>query len=297
MASAPRLAVFTKNLTNPAYAGARTGAERTAARFGAKVDHYVPEAPDDLEQQRALIRDALRARPDAVVLSPVDPTALNGEIGGLVEAGIPIVFLVSRAEGIPCVSYVSGDDYRLAYDIAGYLFDHIGRRGKVLLVDGHPVSTTTGPRARGFRDAARQHHGITVAGACHGDYQRAPAEKAVSPLLQAHPDVAGVATANDVMALGVVDAMAALGRHAPVVGVNAIPEAIKALQQGTLLATSAFNAMAMACLATEAAIRHLRGETIPAEIMLPTEVVHAGNCAAWDLPYEERPLPEWPGNR
>jgi ribose transport system substrate-binding protein len=53
-----RLAVFTKNRTNPAYVGARLGAERMAARLGCAVTHYVPERPDDVEAQRAMLTRA-----------------------------------------------------------------------------------------------------------------------------------------------------------------------------------------------------------------------------------------------
>ena len=42
-----RLAVFTKNRKNPAYVGARLGADRVAARHGCVVTHYVPDKPDD----------------------------------------------------------------------------------------------------------------------------------------------------------------------------------------------------------------------------------------------------------
>lgn len=41
-----RIAVFTKNLTNPAYGAARLGADRAAATLGAQAIHYVPEKPD-----------------------------------------------------------------------------------------------------------------------------------------------------------------------------------------------------------------------------------------------------------
>jgi ribose transport system substrate-binding protein len=51
--------------------------------------------------------------------------------------------------------------------------------------------------------------------------------------------------------------------------------------------------MKMIEIATEAAVRHLRGETIPAEIMLPVQVVDAGNCAAWNAPFAARPSPVW----
>lgn len=74
-----RLAVFTKNLTNPAYGAARLGAERAAASYGAEVLHFVPKKGDDPEEQSALIERALalQPRPDAFVLSPVHASKVN----------------------------------------------------------------------------------------------------------------------------------------------------------------------------------------------------------------------------
>src|SRR5690606_9518686 len=97
-----------------------------------------------------------------------------------------------------------------------------------------------------------------------------------------HARLDGLVCANDVMALGALEAMAAAGRSFPVAGVNALPEAIAAIRTGRMLATADFDATKMACIAVEAAIRHLRGEAVPAEIMLPVQVVDRSNCAAWD---------------
>ena len=47
------LAMFTKNRENPAYAAARLGVERVAARLNASVTHYVPVVPDSVEIGRA----------------------------------------------------------------------------------------------------------------------------------------------------------------------------------------------------------------------------------------------------
>jgi ribose transport system substrate-binding protein len=107
------------------------------------------------------------------------------------------------------------------------------------------------------------------------------------------PHIDGILCANDVMALGVIEAMQAARRMIPLVGVNALPEAIVALKQGTLLATVDFDAMKMACVATEAAIRHLHGASVPPEIILPVQIVDRSNCAPWDRPLEARECLRW----
>jgi ribose transport system substrate-binding protein len=290
----PRLAAFTKNRTNPAYVGARLGADRVAARLGCSLTHHVPQKPDDVDEQRALLETALAARPDAILLAPTHATALNDILGRAVARGIPLLCFVSRPEGTPLTCYVGSDDRALARGIAEHLFDHLGPAGgDVVTIEGHVNAMTTAPRAAGFRDAAAARGNIHITASRVGDYQREPGRAAMAELLAAEPGIDGVLAANDFMALGALEAMRAAGRRLPIVGINATPEGVAAIRQGDLLASSSFDAMKMACLAVEAAARVLDGEHVPAEIMLPVEVVDAGNCAAWDLPYAERPLPDW----
>lgn len=285
-----KLAVFTKNLSNPAYAAARLGAERAAAMLGAEVVHYVPETPDDPVQQSALVHQALATKPDAFVFTPVHPTRVDDAIAAVRAAGIPIFGFVNRMDEGVTVSYVGASDARLASDIAEHLFKHLHGRGRVVIVEGPADSITSRERVAAFEAAARRHPGITIVARCCGAYQRGPARDAFAEVLAAQPAVDAVLAANDIMAVGVLDALQGAGREAAVVGVNAIPEAIAAIRDGRMLATADFNAMQMCFLATECAIRHLRGEPVPREIELPVAVVDRGNCAQWDLPYDQRPL-------
>jgi ribose transport system substrate-binding protein len=289
-----RLAAFTKNRTNPAYVGARLGADRVAARFGCTLTHYVPLVPDDVEEQRALLEAALATRPDAILLAPTHVTALNDILSRVVAEGIPLVCFIGRPAGIPCTSFVSSDDRALARSIAACLFDSLGPEGgDVVTIEGHPNAMTTPPRAAGFRDAAGARSNIRIVGSRAGDYQRDRGRAAMAELIAAVPRIDGVLAANDFMALGALEAMREAGRRLPIVGINATPEGIAAIKAGELLASSSFDAMKIACLAVEAAVRVLRGEVVPSEILLPVEVVDRSNCDAWDKPYEQRPPPEW----
>jgi ribose transport system substrate-binding protein len=289
-----RLAAFTKNRTNPAYVGARLGADRVAARLGCELTHHVPLTPDDVEEQRVLLEAALAGRPDAILLAPTHVTALNDILQRAVADGIALLCFIGRPTGIPLKCYVSSDDRALARGIADYLFDSLGAAGgDVVTLEGHPNAMTTAPRAAGFRDAAEARRNIRIAGSRAGDYQRNEGRAAMAALLEVVARIDGVLAANDFMAMGALDAMRASGRKIPIVGVNATPEGVAAIEAGDMLGSSSFDAMKMTCLAVEAAVRLLRGEKVPAEIMLPVEIVDHSNCAAWNKPYSERPLPDW----
>ena len=285
-----KIAVFTKNLSNPAYAAARIGAERAAALFGAQVRHYVPEIPDDPVQQAALVAQALAEVPDAFVFAPVHATKLDGAVADIRAAGVPIFGFVNRMAAGHCVSYVGAADARLAADIAQVLIDHLQGRGGIVVVEGPADSVTSIQRVRAFDEVVARHPGIRILARCSGAYQQEPARAAFAGLLRDLPRIDGVWVANDIMAIGVLDALRAAGRTAAVVGVNAIPQAIEAIAKGHMLATADFNAMQMCFLATECAIRHLRGEPVPAEIELPVAIVDRSNFHLWGQPYEQRAL-------
>ena len=290
----PRIAVFTKNRTNPAYEAARLGADRVAARLGASTVHYVPERPDNVAEQIALIERAVAERPDAVVFTPVHQTAINDAVLTFDAAGIPLFNFVTRTTAGQRLCFVGSDDRALARDIARYLFAKLSGRGEIVILEGTPASATSHARLKGFHDALAGYPDITVRLSLCGEYQRDVAQKAFLGAADKLHGIDAFLCANDTMALGVLDAIEARGDRKPfVVGVNAIPEAITAINAGRMLATASFDAMAMSAIATEAALRHLRGETVPREIILPVEIVDAANCAKWNLPFAARSCPNW----
>ena len=290
---APTIAVFTKNRTNDAYAAARLGAERTAARLGASVVHYVPRQPDSVEEQIALVEQAIAARPDAVLFVPVHGTAMNGSVRKLNDAGIPLVNLLNRLTEGRFVTFVGSDDYRVGYEIAVRLFRHLEGKGDIVILEGVPAAVTSRDRMRGFHAALARWPGIRVVATRAADYQRETARRVMAGLLPGLPRIDGILSANDVMSLGAIEALEAAGRSAAVVGVNALPAAITAIKSGKLLATVDFDALKIACIAAEAAIRHLRGQPVPNDIELPVRIVDAANCQPWDRPLEERECPRW----
>lgn len=287
-----KIAVFTKNWTNPAYDAARLGADRAAKWLGAQTMHFVPNKGDDPDEQSALVDQALAMSPDAFVFTPVHATKVNAAIESINASGIPLFGFVNPIPAGRCVSYVGSDDYSLGFEIAQYLYKYLSGRGKVLFVSGHIASVTSIARVRAFREAAQGHPGITILGTCVGDYVRETAHDSVARWLSANEvAIDGCAVANDIMAVGVIDALHEAGRKAAVVGVNAIPQAIAAIKRGDMLATADFNAMRMAFLATECAIRYLKGEQVPAQIELPVQIVDRNNCELWDIPFEKRVVP------
>jgi ribose transport system substrate-binding protein len=292
--STPTLAVFTKNHLNPAYAAARLGTDRVAARMGARTVHYIPDIPDHAGQQQSLVEQAIVARPDACLFVATDAEAMIPSVQRLNAAGIPVFAFVNRLQGGEWVSFAGSDDRALAVRVANHLFTHIKQRGRVLVLAGTHGSISGRDRLKGFAEAFDAAPNVARVADLSGEFLQDAAAREMAQFLTRGVAFDAVLAANDAMALGVIDAMSAAKMPlCPIVGVNAVPAAIDAIKVGAMLATASFDAMKMACLAAEAALRHLRGERVPREIILPVEIVDRTNYAAWDRPFEARDLPVW----
>jgi ribose transport system substrate-binding protein len=293
MSKRHQLCCLTKNRTNPAYVGAQIGARRLAESLGCHLQSFVQDKPDDIDEQRAQIHAAIATKPDAILVSPVHEAAVDEALEAVREAGIVLVYFISSSEHVPADSFMTSDNYALARNIAGYLIGHIGGRGDVAILEGLPQSPTTAPRTRAFLDVIGEHPGINLVARAVGNYQFAEGKTAMAESLRNHDGLRGVISANDIMALGALEAMAEAGRSVTITGMNATPDAIKAIKEGKLLATVSYDALSLVALAVQAAVRILEGDPVPEVVNLGAEIIDATNCAAWDRPYEDRPIPDW----
>ena len=291
-AAEPTIAVFTKNSTNPAYEAFRIAADKVAQASGAKAVHYVPKKPDNVDEQKAFVEQVLKDRPDIVIFIPVDDVAMINDVKKLNDAKIPIVLASNPLPG-QFVTYVGADDYEIGYREAKYLFDKMGGKGKIVVIEGTPAAPTNRERVRGYKKALAETPGIQVLGWEIGNYQTADAKAAMAKLLKEHAQIDALLSANDSMAIGAMDAMKEANRTMIVMGINGILPAIKLIESGGMLASVDFNMFKIGCAATRAAVRHLKHEPLPEKVMLPAEVIDKSNYKAWLTPVEQRTCPEW----
>ncbi len=286
------IAVFTKNLTNPAYEAFRIAADQVARSAGARTVHYVPKQPDNVDEQKAMVEQVLKDKPDAVVFIPVDDVAMIDSVKKLNAAKIPIVLASNPLPG-SFVTFVGADDFEIGYREARYLFEHLGGKGKIVVIEGTPAAPTNRERVRGYKRAFSEYPGIEVLGSGVGNYQQPDAKRVMEKFLAEHKQIDAVLSANDGMALGALEALKQANRTSVVIGINGILPAVKQIETGAILASVDFNMFKIGCTATRAALRHLKGEPLPEKIMLPAEIIDKTNYRAWLVPVDQRTCPDW----
>ena len=149
----------------------------------------------------------------------------------LLDAGIPVVMSGRPFEDGSSVPYVSADNTGGARTATRHLIERGCR--KVVTVTG-PMDMRVGQdRLEGFRQELRAHRRrFSPQVAVVGDFTVAGGRAATEELLARHPDLDGVFAANDLMAAGALQALAAAGVAVPervrVVGFDDAPLAAAA---------------------------------------------------------------------
>jgi ribose transport system substrate-binding protein len=286
------IAIFTKNLTNPYFQAVRIGTETAAKSLNAKVIQYVPTKPDSIPEQLSQVDDVIVKKPNAVVFIPVDNKAMVPAVEKMNAAGIPVTNITDRSAGGAVVSYVGADDYQLGLFTARALLKAIGGKGNVVIIEGVKGSLTNTDRVRGFNDALKENPNVKLLASQPGNYQRLQALQVMENLMQSHPSIDGVLAANDAMGVGALEALAGANRKAQVIGINGTKEAIDLIKAGKMLASGDFNGFVQGCLGVEIAVRNLRKQSTPKELILKPVVIDKTNYQPYETPVEQRACPK-----
>jgi ribose transport system substrate-binding protein len=285
------IAVFTKNQTNPYFQAVRVGAETAAKTLGVKVEQYVPTKPDSIPEQLSQVEDVIVKKPNAIVFIPVDYKALVPAVEKINAAGIPVTNITDRAASGNFVAFVGADDYAIALATGRALLKAMGGRGNVIILEGVKGSLTASDRLRGFTDAIKEFPEVKLLASQPANFQRLPALQVMENLMQSFPTIDGVLAANDPMAIGAIEALDGANRKALVVGINGSKEAVDLIKSGKLVASGDFNGFIQGCLGVEIAVRNLRKESTPKEIILKPVVIDATNSSPYETPVEQRTCP------
>lgn len=282
-ASQPRVALVMKTLTNPFFAEMERGARQAEAELG--VDLIVKTAAQEtsIDQQIAIIERLIIDQVDAIVVAPGDSTSLVPVLKRAQDAGIVIVNVDNRLDptlvrelGLVDMPFISVDNEEGAYLAARKLSQALTTPAEVLILEGIPTAQNALDRTRGALRAFGESPGITIAAIETAHWKIDEAYTLTRDLLDTYPQVDAIFCANDMMALGSIQYLGEAGRgDIKVVGFDALAEARQAIDAGRLLATIDQQAARQGYLGVQYAFRRLAGEVLPAETMVPVELITA----------------------
>ena len=235
----------------------------------------------DLAKQQSQIENFIVQKVDAIVVCPADSKGIGPAIDQANAAGIPVFTADIAAQGGKVVSHVASDSLAGGRMAADYIARALNGQGSVGIIGQQEVQTGL-DRENGFKEELAKHPGIKVVAILNGGGVRDRALKAAEDMLQGHPEVKAIFGINDDSALGALSAAEARGRtDLVIVGYDATPEAVKAIERGSpLKADVAQQPRDIGTKTIEVIGTHLGGGQAPPSVAVPIRMVDAAALKA-----------------
>lgn len=278
-----RIAVVPKGTTHDFWKTVHAGAIKAQRELGGvEVTFRGPEREDDREQQVSLVQSLVGSKYDAIVLAPLDDTALVAPVRAAAAAGVPVVVIDSalRADaGKDFVSFVSTDNRKGGSLAADEMARLLPAGGSVLLLRYAEGSASTGEREDGFVERATALKLSVIDPKRYAGVTRATAQEVAENLLAANPKIDGVYCPNESTTFGMLLAIRSRGLVGKVkfVGFDASEGLVQALDGSEIDALVVQNPMRMGYLGVTSAVRHLRGEIVDHRLDTGVTVVTRAN--------------------
>ena len=267
------LALVVSTLNNPFFVTLKEGAEAKAGELGYKL--LVLDSQNDPAKELANVEDVLNKNIALMMINPTDSDAVRSAIKAANRKDIPVVTLDRGASGGKVVSHVASDNV-LGGEMAGKLIiDTLQGKGKVVELLGVAGTSAARDRGEGFNKAIKGAGGIEVVAAQPADFDRTKGLNVMENILQAQPEINAVFAHNDEMALGAIKAVQAAKRDILIVGFDGTDDGVKAVEDGSMLATVAQQAGKIGAIGVETADKILKGEKVdeytPVDLKLITK--------------------------
>jgi ribose transport system substrate-binding protein len=244
------------------------------------VTYEGPSDEGDIEGQLRFIEGAIARQPDALVVAPSGGAETQPALQRAVDAGIPVVLLDTDIPEFTAKSAFVGTDNRAGGRIAGeYIAEQLGGSGNVAIIRGRAGDPVGNARTEGAQTAMEE-AGLNIVAIQPADWVRDKGQSVAENLIIANPDLKAIFANNDEMALGAAQAALAAGRDdLIIVGFDAAPDALQAVEDGRLDATVAQFPKEMGRLGVLTAAQAARGQEVEEFVNTGAELVTQENVS------------------
>lgn len=229
------MTIIVNDPANPYWFTEGEVAKATAEELGYEAN--VAAHKGDTNTESTLIDTAITNQSAAIILDPANADGSVGAVKKAVDAGIP-VFLVNaeiNQEGLAEAQLVSNNAQGAALGAQAWV-EAVGDSGSYVELFGAPSDNNAATRSNGFETVLTQYPDLEKADQEVANWDRTQGYQKMQSMLQANPDIIGVISGNDEMALGAIAALKEAGKldQVKVGGFDGSPDAVEAVKAGEM---------------------------------------------------------------
>ena len=238
-----------------------------------------PNEETDIEGEIRIIEAQISAKVDGIAVAPSQADQLQPTLQKAVNAGIPVVLIDTNIPGFSGKAAFVGTDNALGGKLAGeFMAKNLQKGDEVAIIRGaagDPVHNLRADSAKTALEAA----GLKVVAVEPADSDRAKGQSVAENLLTVHPNLKGIYGTNDEMALGASIAAKSAKKTLIIVGFDASPDALKAIDAGTMSGSIAQFPGKIGELGVQTVAKIARGEKVDSYVNTGVAVVSKDNLS------------------
>ncbi|MFO1141674.1 MAG: substrate-binding domain-containing protein [Amaricoccus sp.] len=268
------LAISAPALEFPFFVHMQKALEDKAKEIGG-IKLVETDGQNQTTKQTADVEAAVTQGVDGIIISPLDAVAMAPALQGAVDAGIPVITIDRRVEGVPGIIGHVGADNVKGGEAQGELIMKLFPDGaSIVNLQGQPGSSPAIDRNKGVHDVLDPHADkykfVAEQTANFKRNEGVTVTESILAGLANPPDV--ILCANDDMALGALQVVKEQGLPIKVLGFDALPEALASIRDGGLTATVEQFPGGQSAGALTEMVDYLRKGTKPEPVVLLTPV-------------------------
>jgi len=232
------ISIIVNDTSNPYWFTEGKIARETAEELGYEAN--VNSHKGDTNTESNQIDTAITNQAEAIILDPANADGSIGAVRKAVDAGIP-VFIINaeiNQQGLAKAQLVSNNAQGAAMGAQQWV-QVVGDSAKYVELKGAPSDNNAATRSNGYETVLSQYPSLEKVASEVANWDRTQGYNKMQSMLQAHPDIDGVISGNDEMALGAIAALKQAGKLEDVVvgGFDGSPDAVEAVKAGEMAYT------------------------------------------------------------
>jgi inositol transport system substrate-binding protein len=202
------------------------------------VELTIVDAANDSAKQTGQVENFLAQGMNAVVILPVDTAAAGPMTKTVVKAGKPLVYVNRKPSNLPKgVVYCGSNSMEAGIMNMEELGKAMGGKGNVVILMGELSNEAAIGRTDGIKKVVKEKFpDIKITREQTGNWKREQGKTIMENWLASGQEIDGVASNNDEMALGALQAIKAAGKlgKIPVGGTDGSHDALESMAKGEL---------------------------------------------------------------
>ncbi|MFC0331322.1 substrate-binding domain-containing protein [Paenibacillus sepulcri] len=241
------------------------GVREAAQEFDTSVQITGSKTETDVDEQIALVEQAIRDRPDAIVLAANDFDRLVPVAEKVRQSGIKLIIVDSGINSGVAHSSVATDNVIAGRKAGEAMREHISGNAKVAIISYVKNAASHIDREKGVRSILGGNAGLDLLDTYYVEGSEENAYLMARNILQTQKDVVGIIGLNEPTTVGAGRAIQELKLkdRVSLIGFDSSVNEIKLLDEGVMKATVIQRPFQMGYLSVKTAVDAVRGKKVP----------------------------------